>query len=602
MPVFANPAGLWALTAIPVVLLIHFLQRRAKVIPSSTLFLLEKTWRESATGRRFDRLLQSVPLWMQLLAVLLVAWLLSEPRIRKAQRTQRIAIVLDSSASMTVCKDTLIRKLAESLPKLQGFATISEYTLLESTPGKPKLYSGTSVRELTRSLVSWQPREGITDPSYALRLARSLVSREGIVVYATDTPPAQPPFDTRVISTGQPISNVGFTGISFATEEGALLWRAAICNHSDQSADREWRLQFPGQPNTETHQVHLAPHAIVTIQGSMPPGQAKARLLLSPDRFTLDDELPLINPQPKTLVFFPSSSPALAELSEKLTRALAPLEVTHDTSSADLSLVSYDPLDPILPAGNAVVFVNDSTKPGAYLRGGIVAERHPFMDGLNWQTLLVRESLQIETKPSDTVLLWQDTRPLIFLRSQPAIANTKASRQLCINFDPHLSNAATQPAFVLLLHRFAESIRESKVAPVADNLETGQTIRPAIPDAPESQPVSITTLDLDGKTVGKSNVIPGQPIRLPGDPGFIHISRGDKVILDAAIHFGDTREADFSACAPADTLSSTTGSAIERQTDEDPWWRYSVLALLAVLLASWHFVRPSGKPTIQVNP
>src|ERR1035437_7551434 len=158
--------------------------------------------------------------------------------------------------------------------------------------------------------------------------------------------------------------------------------------------------------------------AIQTLQGFPPrftKGQTKARLLLSPDRFPLDDELPLIAPQPKTLAFFPSPSPALEELSKKLTRALAPLELAHDTSSADLSLVSYDPLDPILPAGNAVVFVNDSTKPGAYLRGGILAERHPLMDGLNWQTLLVRESLQLERTPDDTVLLWQDTRPLIFL-------------------------------------------------------------------------------------------------------------------------------------------------------------------------------------------
>lgn|GEM_PF-3448187 len=38
----ANPLGLLALIAIPIVMAIHFLQRRAQVIPSSTLFLLEK--------------------------------------------------------------------------------------------------------------------------------------------------------------------------------------------------------------------------------------------------------------------------------------------------------------------------------------------------------------------------------------------------------------------------------------------------------------------------------------------------------------------------------------------------------------------------------
>ena len=88
-------------------LAIHFLQRQAVILPVSTLFLLEKTQRESASGRRFDRLMNSVPLWMQLLGVLLLAWLLAEPRYQKARSTQRVAIVLDSSASMSVAKDAL---------------------------------------------------------------------------------------------------------------------------------------------------------------------------------------------------------------------------------------------------------------------------------------------------------------------------------------------------------------------------------------------------------------------------------------------------------------------------------------------------------------
>jgi len=39
MPVFANPLGLLALLGIPAVLAIHFLQRKAKELPVSTLFL-----------------------------------------------------------------------------------------------------------------------------------------------------------------------------------------------------------------------------------------------------------------------------------------------------------------------------------------------------------------------------------------------------------------------------------------------------------------------------------------------------------------------------------------------------------------------------------
>ena len=77
--VLTNPLGFWALLGIPAVIVIHFLQRQAKVIPVSTLFLLAQTQRESVSGRRFDRLTNSIPLWLQLLMVLLLTWILVEP-------------------------------------------------------------------------------------------------------------------------------------------------------------------------------------------------------------------------------------------------------------------------------------------------------------------------------------------------------------------------------------------------------------------------------------------------------------------------------------------------------------------------------------------
>ena len=47
MPTFANPLGLLALFGIPALLAIHFLQRKARVLTVSTLFLLDHTRREA---------------------------------------------------------------------------------------------------------------------------------------------------------------------------------------------------------------------------------------------------------------------------------------------------------------------------------------------------------------------------------------------------------------------------------------------------------------------------------------------------------------------------------------------------------------------------
>jgi hypothetical protein len=55
------------------------------------------------------------------------------------------------------------------------------------------------------------------------------------------------------------------------------------------------------------------------------------------------------------------------------------------------------------------------------------------------------------------------------------------------------------------------------------------------------------------------------------------------------VHFADTREADFRACAKSDTIVDTNPSAIEHHTRADPLWRMWLLLLIAALLVSWKF-------------
>jgi hypothetical protein len=571
----ANPLGLLALLGIPAILAIHFLQRKAVELPVSTLFLLERTHRDAASGRRLERINPSIPLWMQLLAVLLLAWFLAEPRFQKSGSVQRIAIVLDSSASMGVFKKEAIARLAAELPGFQGPASSIELTLIESAPSRPRLYAGSSVEELKAVLEKWQPLDGLTDPTQAIRLARSLVSREGTVIYLTDTPAESLPFDAKLIAVGDPIENVGFTGVSFANEEGALVWRALVRNYSQAPVDRMWSIQNT-TGGTDPRAIHLPAGALLTLQAAFPKDAQNVRLVLSPDRFPLDDTLPIVAPKLKSLTLYTATSPAFAELTTKLLRALDATTPTTDSAAADLSIASYDPLDPVLPPGNSIIFVEDGTQGGAYLKGGIVAEKHPLMDSLNWQSLLVRETLELDRLPTDTVLLWQDKRPLIFLREKSGI------RQLYFNFDLRLSNASNQPAFIVLLHRFAEMIREAKIAPTSANLETGQPIK--ITSNPDF-PLQFTTSDLTGKLLSS----PASTTQAPITTCFLTIRQNDSVLLDAAVFFADTREADFSACGKSDPVSIANQSATERHTKPDPLWRVWILLLIAALLVSWKF-------------
>lgn len=589
-----NPFGLLALLGIPAVLAIHFLQRKAVELPVSTLFLLERTQRDAASGRRFDRLIPSIPLWMQLLAVLLLTWFLVEPRYPKSGSVQRIAVVLDSSASMSVFKEEAISKISGALPDLKGSAETLELTVLESVPTRPRLYSGTSVDEFKAALAKWTPRDGLTDPTASIRLARSLVSAEGSVIYLTDTPagsdekPISLPFNAKVLSVGKAVENVGFTGVTFSNEEGALVWKALVRNYGASSSQRTWSLQS-SQGATEPRPFTIEPGALVTLQAAFPAGAENVRVVLSPDSFTLDDVLPMVAPAPKPLNLFTNTSPAFAALTEKLLKSLESTVPVNDAATADLAIASYDPLDPVLPPGNSIIFVEDATSAGAYLRGGIVAEAHPLLDGLNWQSLLVRETIELDRLPSDRVILWQEKRPLIFLRDAPATPEKPASRQLCFNFDLRLSNAAQQPAFIVLLHRFAETIREAKVAPISSNLETNQPLRlTTLPGIP----LTSKATDPSGKI---QYPVPNTQSTLP-EPGFLTISQKEQPLLTAALHFADTREADFSACAPANEISAIGGATNERHTRPDPLWQLWLLLLLAALLASWKFTKSRSNP------
>ncbi len=577
---FANPLGLLSLLAIPAILTIHFLQRKSITIPISTLFLLERTQREAVSGRRFERLIPSVPLWMQLLAVLLIAWLLSEPRFQKENSIQRVAIVVDASASMQVFKSDAVSVIQSQLPELQGSAAKLEITVLSSQPGTDRIYAGGSPEEMIRALRKFNPTAGVTDPSYALQLARSIVSNTGLVIYLTDTPIEKLPYESRLISVGRPIENVGFTGVTFEEIQGALTFRAIVKNYGSSDATRSWSLVSKNGSSTP-REFQIKPGAFATIQAAFPVDSSQVRLELDRDDFGLDDTLPMIAPQPKELKLFAATSPAFVDLSNKLIRSLAATTQSNDMKESDLVITSYDPLDPILPESHAILFVEDPSSAGKYLSGGILAEAHPLMDGINWQALLVRETLQLPRDPADKVLLWQEKRPLIFLRE-------KGEKSiLCFNFDLRLSNATQQPAFIVLLHRFAETLREKKIAPQKLNLETSQPIR--ITSTPKI-PLEISVTDPAG------NPLSPPPAGLaPASPGFVTIKQGEVVLLEAAAQFADTREADLSKTAPSQIDSFVSTASLKLHTTPDPFARLWLLILLLALLVAWYFSNGESK-------
>lgn len=599
--ILTNPLGLLALLGIPAVLLIHFLQRQARVIPVSTLFLLEQTQRESTSGRRFDRLTNSVPLWLQLLMVFLLTWLLVEPRYPKPTSTQQIAIVVDSSASMSVFKEKLISTLDSEIPKLQGPATQVQLYLLESDPNAPLLYSGTNIDDALAAVDKWSPTAGALDPGPALRLARSRIRREGLLIYVTDSfsEETQLPFDAQLLAVGSPTANLGFTGVAFS--EDLNNWQATVRNYSDTETTSQWQVAFPDDSLSEMRPLVIAPNGLTTLTGTFPEGANSLTVQLAGDAFTLDDRLPLVRPKPKQLLTESALPPKFGDFEKRFLSFFPNLSSTGSAASLpDLTLAAYDPLLPILPETHSIITINESARSRRFLAGGIVAEPHPLTQGLNWQSLQSRETIAFPVTASDTVLLWQGQRPLIVLRESRGAASeeqpstTKPTSHLIFNFDLSLSNALRLPSTVILLHRFTSSIRDNKVAYEAINTETNQEIK--IAKAPQKQ-LTVTTTDPKTREVVTRTMKENEPLRAPALPAIFTIKQGEETLLESASYFADTREADLREANSTNQLNALMATSIQQNTSEDYLWPLWTLLVLAALLSAWHFTRSRNPET-----
>ncbi len=607
--VLTNPAGFFALLGIPAIILIHFLQRQAKVLPVSTLFLLAHTQRESVSGRRFDRLTNSVPLWLQILMVLLLTWLLVLPRYIKPSSTQQIALVLDSSASMSVFKDSLADHLRAKLPGLRGSASRLQIYIFESLEDQPVIYAGEDLDEALASLESWSPSSGLIEPDNSLRLARSRINREGILIYVTDSSPGDLPFDANFLSIGEPRDNIGFTGLGFEATENSIRWKALLRNYSKSAQDRTWSVIFPDGRESPPKRISLEANSITTISSIFPSNATRIEVRITPDDFTLDDELHIVKPRPKTLQFFEALTGNYKSIGEKFGR-FRNIEATNDFAQADLSLVTYDPVQPSLPSGNGVIMVNEAARSGNYLRGQIVAEKHPLMDGVNWQPLQVRESIQIQLNETDQILLWKGDRPLIALRTSVAPPTAKSKgpqriQQLIFNFDLTLSNAEQLECTAVLLHRFTEDLRKLKIASESINTEMGQPLQIAFRKSSDSPPLVLNRFGSEQQVTEENPlIIPVAQagfLKAPRTPGFFRISQGDELLLESGCHFADTREANLLNCMSEERISTLGGEAIDRTTNEDHLWRLWTILIIVSLLTSWHFIKDRPNDTREAD-
>ncbi len=573
---FGNPAGWLALLAFPVVLALHFLQRRVRREVVATGFLLPANDRRSERGRRWERLRRSVPLWLQLLAVVVLAVVLAGPRWHRGGEVQRLVLVLDGSASLRVSRDRMLRYLREDLARMENGGVTLELLALDSRPGRSRIHYGQGVEGLLESLTAWEPGGSSHDTGPVLAMARKLAGSGGLVWLVSDRMVRGLPEGVGCYAVGEAVENAGVAGVHVEDTEGGMVWKALLRNHAAVVQERRWRVETRGgEPLGAWRKEVLEPRGMAEASGAFPSGSHEMVLRLEADGFPDDDAVPLVRPRPRPLRLALDGVGGVGL--RQLLESLEAVELV--TAAADLAVRGEPGPEVRAERLAGVIFL---TGGGAQReRGPVLVERHELTRELDWQGLLVESVSPLTLRESDEVLVWSGMDPLVVLRGRGV------DRQLICCFAPERSNALRLPALVVAMHRFVEGQRALMVSDAVVNAECGQLLRPVA--EPTGGAVRWEWEEMNGKPGRADLSLRELPwLEVPGAPCFFRLRQGDRDLVRGAAALLDVREADFAEATTDRTVADLVrGRETDRPAGKEPFWRPALLVLLLVLLAGW---------------
>ncbi len=602
MPLLLQPWGLLALLGIPALVVVHCLQQRPQTRRVSTLFLWETVPMSATSGRRWTRFDPSWLFWLQCLMVLLLTWLLCQPRFLQRQPMAAVAIVLDGSRSMQAFRPELREAVQGVIQDFSSRRLPVNWLLLDHDSGRARLYQGNDAGALLARLDAWQPNDNTRDPSAALRLARSHAGTEGNVMFLTDSAPAALPYQADWIAVGRVLDNVGLAGVSISHEDSGYRWQVAVLNRSKHPQRRRWNLRLDNGQQTPQQELELPPDGVQLLAGSWPDPCQRLELHLEADAFAADDQVAMVRPQPAPLRL--QCSPALTPLGRKLEKALDNvllLTMASNEAPADIDMLALPGATPLPAMARAgVVFLTPEPNAAPTLAAEpVITTSHPLMAGLEWHGLLVPNVPRLQASAAAQVLLWQGQTPLVFL--EPLNRNTPGSC-LCWNMPLEGSHLMQMGSFIVLMHRWFEQQRLEKRVAVQANLECGQALQGAFAlpesDASTGPRLSLQRQNIHGQPQGERVPIIGAA-RVEA-PGFYQLSRAGWPDAQLAVAVADPQESDFSACVSSASRRTWADQRRLQLSDEDPHWRWCVLALLALLLLSWHLVAQSARRAAQI--
>ncbi len=481
----AYPLGLFALAAIPVLLVLYSLRprRRRVVLPSSALW--SEALRERQRGIGLQKLLRNASLLALLLFATALALALADPGlVTRVAETGDTVLIVDVSASMQARAGNTTRfeeARSEAKRRIDALAGDSRMLLMASGRRPRLLSSFESDKELLHgALARLAPTDEAGRPHAALRLGASLLrNREGGgMVFVTDAAFDEAPdiatsgAEYHVVGAGG--RNVAITRFDLRREPGAddrfqLLLAIRNFTSDPQSVPASVRLdELPIFEEIVEIPAGGGRTLVVPFQGHA-SGRASAHI-------DIDDDLAADNrafavlgiDEPLRIALYTQGNfyleSALSALPNVLlTRRGAPgPSLERDARTHDLMVIDAQELS-ALPSGAWLLV--DALPPQLPFRSSGSAIEHPVLEGrsenplvedLNLGALRIDSATRIQVDPNPGALhrlLWSQDTTLALTYARDDL------RLVYLAFDVTKSNFPLQAAFPLFVQRSAAWLR-----------------------------------------------------------------------------------------------------------------------------------------------
>ena len=468
---FLNPAGLWLLLGIPLLILYYLIRPQHEDRSVSSTFLWKLSSRFMKKRLPAQRVRKILTFLLQLFIVVAVALLAAKPAIVSEKSCDYIAII-DTSASMQTADDTGKTRFAGALEAVEELSAKAERghtvsVMLAGDTASWLIQKSTSRKDIQLALGGATCTYGSCDVQQALSLARQ-VSQDSanpqILFYTDNT--YEESTNLQVIDLNQNQWNVS---VSNVTGQDALMGIAFSCELVSYNRDALLTvgLRIDGIVS-DVQKVRCEKDTPITVTCTAEEVTAYdiAEIFVeAEDGLQADNSYALCRPRQRTCnVLLISQSPLYLESALK---ALGNCNVTvvqsaQDTLPGGQDLYVFDGVAPksYPKDGSVLVFGTQMLPEGLQAADTVSRETTPQMDpDLNsslYDGLSLKETVITKYTPLRGNLTWQD---VLYCDGAPIIATRDMGNGLqftVVSFDLHDSNLPMQTDFLVLMKNLVE--------------------------------------------------------------------------------------------------------------------------------------------------